>query len=76
MRKGLSADCKLDPMVVMTLMLGGQEHPCDRCNWDRKECRGYPRLDDLTSDDDDDDDDIFDDRGDNCWVHDPDMGSR
>jgi len=47
MRKGLSADCKLNPMVVMAIMLGGREHPCDRCNWDRKECRGYPRLDSL-----------------------------
>lgn len=47
MREGLSADCKLDPILIMALMMGGQEHPCDRCNMDRKECRGYPRLDEL-----------------------------
>jgi hypothetical protein len=43
-REGLSSDCKLDKMVVMAILIGGREHPCDRCNLDRKECRGYPRL--------------------------------
>lgn len=43
-REGLSADCTLDPMIVMAIMMGGREHPCDRCNKDRKVCRGYPRL--------------------------------
>jgi hypothetical protein len=44
-RKGLSADCKLNPRVVMAILMEGREHPCDRCNMDRKECRGYPRKD-------------------------------
>jgi hypothetical protein len=47
MREGLSADCKLNPMLIMAIVIGGTEHPCDRCNVDRKECRGYPRLDSL-----------------------------
>ena len=42
-REGLSADCTLGPMVVAAIILGGKEHPCDRCNKDRKKCRGYPR---------------------------------
>jgi len=43
-REGLSADCTLDPMIVMAIMMSGKEHPCDRCNKDRNICRGYPRL--------------------------------
>jgi hypothetical protein len=43
-REGLSADCTLDPMIVMAIMMSGREHPCDRCNKDRKVCRGFPRL--------------------------------
>ena len=46
-RKGLSADCKLNPMIVAAIVLGGKEHLCDRCNMDRDECRGYPRETDL-----------------------------
>jgi len=42
-REGLSADCTLNPWVVMAIVTEGKEHPCDRCNMDRKECRGYPR---------------------------------
>ena len=51
MRKGLSSDCTLEPMIVLAIMMGGREHPCDRCNMDREKCRGYPRLDEqnLTS---------------------------
>ena len=47
MREGLSSDCKLDPMLIIAIMMGDKEHPCDRCNWDRKECRGFPRLDEM-----------------------------
>ncbi len=43
-REDLSSDCKLDPLLTIAIMMGGIEHPCDRCNMDRKECRGYPRL--------------------------------
>lgn len=43
-REGLSADCTLNKSVVMMILMGGEEHPCDRCNMDRKVCRGYPRL--------------------------------
>jgi hypothetical protein len=42
-RRGLSADCKLDPELLGAIMIGGREHPCDRCNMNRDECRGYPR---------------------------------
>lgn len=42
-RKGLSADCTLDKLIVMAILLKGDEHPCDRCNMDRSVCRGYPR---------------------------------
>ena len=42
-REGLSADCTLDKLVVMAIIMEGREHPCDRCNMDRKICRGYPR---------------------------------
>jgi hypothetical protein len=45
-REGLSSDCTLQPALVMAIMLGGREYPRDRCNMDRKVCRGYPRLDD------------------------------
>jgi hypothetical protein len=48
-RKGLSADCKLNGMLALAIAAGGKEHPCDRCNWDRKECRGYPRLDETNN---------------------------
>lgn len=44
-RKGLSADCKLPPEIALALALSPNEHPCDRCNEDRKICRGYPRRD-------------------------------
>ena len=75
MREGISADFKLIPMLLIIIITGGQEHPCDRCNWDRKVCRGYPRLDSIDNEEKEkDDDDIFGDRGDNCWIHDPDMG--
>jgi hypothetical protein len=40
-KMGLSSDCTLDPLVVMAIMLGGREHPCDGCNMDRGKCRGY-----------------------------------
>lgn len=46
-RTGLSSDCKLDPMIVMAILMAGREHPCDRCNFDRSICRGFPRLDEL-----------------------------
>ena len=43
-RKGLSADCKLNGMLVMAiLMKPGNEHPCDGCNIDRNICRGFPK---------------------------------
>lgn len=42
-REGLSSDCLLDPGIVLAIMMGGREHPCDRCNHDRSKCRGYPR---------------------------------
>ena len=45
-REGLSSDCTLPPELVAIILLSGREHPCDRCNMDRKVCRGYPRLDD------------------------------
>ena len=32
MREGLSSDCKLDPLIIIAIMMGGKEHPCDRCN--------------------------------------------
>ena len=41
--KGLSSDCTLNASLVMAIMMGGREHPCDRCNEDRNVCRGYPR---------------------------------
>ena len=44
-REGMSSDCKLDPALVLAILLGGREHPCDRCNMDRSKCRGYERLD-------------------------------
>lgn len=44
-RKGLSSDCTLEPMLVLAIIMSGREHPCDRCNMDRKVCRGYPRKD-------------------------------
>ena len=47
MRDGLSADCKQEPMLILAILLSGREHPCDRCNWNREECRGYPRLDEV-----------------------------
>jgi len=40
---GLSADCKLDPTLAMIILMEGREHPCERCNTDRRECRGFPR---------------------------------
>ena len=43
-RKGLSADCKLPPEMTMAILMAGKEHPCDRCNHDRKICRGFPRI--------------------------------
>lgn len=43
--RGLSADCKLGPELVVAIAMRGREHPCDRCNHDRKECRGFPRTD-------------------------------
>lgn len=46
-REGLSADCKLDPLLILAIAMGGREHPCDRCNHDRRECRGFPRLDGM-----------------------------
>lgn len=41
--RGLSSDCTLDKLLVVAILLEGREHPCDRCNEDRKVCRGYPR---------------------------------
>ena len=41
--KGLSADCKLPPEIVIAILMEGREHPCDRCNEDRNICRGFPR---------------------------------
>jgi len=41
--KGLSSDCTLDRLLVTAILIGGKEHPCDRCNMDRKVCRGYPK---------------------------------
>jgi hypothetical protein len=48
-REGLSSDCTLNPMIVLAIMMAGREHPCDRCNADRKVCRGFPRLDASTT---------------------------
>ena len=43
-REGLSSDCKLDPTLVMVIMITpGNEHPCDGCNHNRNECRGFPK---------------------------------
>ena len=42
-QKGMSSDCTLNPMVIMALLMSATEHPCDRCNMDRKKCRGFPR---------------------------------
>lgn len=42
-REGLSADCTLDSFIVVAIMMQDKEHPCDRCNMDRDECRGFPR---------------------------------
>lgn len=44
-QKGLSSDCKLPPEVALAILMGGIEHPCDKCNWDRSVCRGFPRKD-------------------------------
>ena len=41
--QGLSADCTLPKGVALAILMGGREHPCDRCNMDRAECRGFPR---------------------------------
>lgn len=46
-REGLSAKCTLNASVVMAILIGGREHPCDRCNEDRKICHGFPRKNDL-----------------------------
>jgi len=45
-RIGLSSGCTLDPLIVFAIFMmpGKREHPCDRCNEDRKICRGYPKL--------------------------------
>ncbi len=40
-QKGLSAECKLDGMIALAIVMSPDEHPCDRCNIDRKECRGF-----------------------------------
>jgi hypothetical protein len=37
----------LNASVVMAILIGGREHPCDRCNEDRKICHGFPRKNDL-----------------------------
>jgi hypothetical protein len=42
---GLSSGCTLHHLVLMAITLRGDEHPCDRCNMDRKVCRGFPRAD-------------------------------
>lgn len=39
---GLSSDCKLGNAALLIAMNG--EHPCDSCNHDRAECRGYPKA--------------------------------
>lgn len=44
-REGLSASCQLAPAVATGILMGGREHPCDRCNMDRTECDGFPRKD-------------------------------
>ncbi len=44
-KKGLSSDCKLDPLLIMAINIDGREHPCDRCNHNREKCRGYPKAD-------------------------------
>ena len=50
-RSGLSSACTLDKRMVMAILLEGREHPCDRCNMNRSECRGYPKKErGLTSD--------------------------
>lgn len=41
-QEGLSADCKLNSGITLVLLLSRDEHPCDRCNMDRAECRGFP----------------------------------
>ena len=40
---GVPSGCKLDPALILAVAMGGNEHPCDRCNIDRKECKGYAR---------------------------------
>ena len=42
---GLSADCSLPGEIALFMLMEGREHPCDRCNVDRQECRGFPRQD-------------------------------
>ncbi len=46
-KRGLSADCTLPGGVALAIAMGG-EHPCDRCNMDRKVCRGEPRKEDYS----------------------------
>ena len=46
MQEELSSGCKL-PAELIFALLQSNEHPCDTCNHDRKECRGYPRLDET-----------------------------
>lgn len=46
-REGLSADCKLPPEIALAILMKGKEHPCDRCNVDRRLCRGFLPLGDL-----------------------------
>lgn len=45
---GLSSACTLEKTLVVGLLMFGQEHPCDRCNMDRAECRGFERKPDGT----------------------------
>ena len=45
-RNKLSSKCKLNPDLILAFLTGGHEHPCDHCDHDRSECKGYPRLDD------------------------------
>lgn len=42
-QEGLSSDCKLQPDIALAMLMGDDEHPCDRCNIDRAQCRGFPR---------------------------------
>jgi len=40
---GVPSGCTLGAPLTMAIAMEGREHPCDRCNMDRKVCKGYAR---------------------------------